>query len=73
MGEEVHEPSGEDRDNDEEDEVADGGEEALFGGVFKDAGEDDGDKQGAEKQGLKMAEMQFYCPPSDDHRRSKSL
>ncbi|MGC2254076.1 MAG: hypothetical protein WA563_06005 [Candidatus Acidiferrales bacterium] len=59
VGERVHEPGDGEGKNDENEEVAEGGEETFFGGALEDAGEDDGDEQGAEKQGGKLAERQF--------------
>lgn len=46
----IHEPGEGEGENDENEEVAEGGEDALFGRGMEDAGEDDGDEQRAEKQ-----------------------
>jgi hypothetical protein len=59
VGERVHQPGDGEGQNDEKEEVAEGGEEAFLGGTLEDASEDDGDDQGAEKQGGKLAERQF--------------
>jgi hypothetical protein len=54
----VHEPGDGEREDNEDNEVADGGEEALLGSGFVDARENDGYEQRAKKQGGKGREIQ---------------
>jgi len=46
----IHKPRESDRENDENEEVTDGREDAFFGGRVENAREDDGDEQRGKSQ-----------------------